>query len=431
MARGTKKGNKGAKIKMKRRPTKKVRKSINMKGGGKSARSRRRARAAATEYAQEDAARRAQELAERERAQELAERAERERARAAAQELNLPKLEELEAASIATVSFVPNAKEIKYLIKSSIAAMGALKDIDGSEESFKLSKTPSNPGLVPKNRNPNDTILAKLGRGDIGPGGEIGDKTVLTVINDQKIPLLQDSNGPNGVLTDCQNKYGKTRINLFHENEEQTSNLLKDYLKFRNENIKQIFDLYVDKMLENEKDGVVEQLGISEQVKEHYRNVCYIMDRINLKLKILEQNKLSDFGIGVVSYCQSWLRRGYDQNGNAHFSVMSPHFQTRFYIKDESKLRNGMSEDNEANIDTLIDSYRFIIERFTAIMQKDYGSTIPIMAKFTDEFQWEFEHENNYQAFINLDRLADQMGTGAEAEEKAEEEGGEEGGEEE
>ena len=329
---------------------------------------------------------------------------------------NFPKLEKLEAASIASVSFVPNKEEIDYLIVASKHAEDNRKA--GYEaRTPKLSKFIDKTMLVPETLKPNDTILAKLGRGaaerggrggdegawggaeGFGDGGTIGDKERLTVIPDGPMPLLETSNGPNGVLTDCKN-----RINLFHENKEQTKNLLEEYLNLRNENIRELFNLHVTKMGDSLvllDDQKLQSMGIHQEVKRHYNNVVAMMSQINNHLKQDDRSTLSELGIGVVSYCQSWLRRGHPLNGHAHFSVMSPHFQTRFYIKSDDTLAQTCNIQ-----DQLLDSYRFIIERFTDIMQDGYGTPL-IKTKYIKNGQ--FNYRTPTPAFIHLDGLAEYM----------------------
>ena len=109
-------------------------------------------------------------------------------------------------------------------------------------------------GLCPDSLDPNDTVLAGMGanrtvEGAVWKpegGGTIGDKNVLTVINDKYMVFGGSSNGPNGVLTDCQEKYGSNRINLFYHNENKTKKLLNDYLTLRNNELDKIFHLFVD-----------------------------------------------------------------------------------------------------------------------------------------------------------------------------------------
>lgn len=236
-------------------------------------------------------------------------------------------------------------------------------------------------GLAPESLNPNDTILAKLGRGDIGPGGKIGDKTVLTIIDDRNMPLGGGSCGPNGVLTDCQNPpYGPNRINLFHENRHETERLLMDYLAMRNANIDEIFKMYVLKLQKHRDQGykidIAKDMILDPKLHRQYSDTC---DMFDIVLK--SGKSVLECGISCTSFCQTWLRNT-GKVGDAQFSVMSPHFQTRFYVSDAESLKDcGVSEE-------MIQSYAALIWYFTESMQKEYGI------------------EGGGQAFINLDRLA-------------------------
>ena len=293
----------------------------------------------------------------------------------------LEKLKEIEAESINSVSFVPTDDEINYLYQ---ASTDALKDLVEKNRGPKLSKLHfvlGSFGLLPNSLNPDDTILSQGGRGEVVyiKPTKISDE--ISVIKDRAMPLGGLSNGPNGVLTDCQNKYGENRINLFQKDKETTKKLLDDYLRLRDENINAIFGLFVKSLLDGKKGKYMRndptKSQLEKKLHDHYDNVTNMMSLINDKL---QEKTLDDMGIGVVSYCQTWLSRGvdkktgetYEKNGNAHFSVMSPHFQTRFYVKDLQKLRESIKVEFNH-----IPSYIILIQHFTSIMQEDYkGSFI-------------------------------------------------------
>jgi len=327
---------------------------------------------------------------------------------------------EIELQSIHTMSFVPSNEEIEDLCKASIKA---LNDINNNIRSSMLSKLyhlPGKIGLCPDDLNPNHTVLAGKGAGrkvdgsvwQPGEGGEIGDKNIMTVINDRNMPFGGGSNGPNIVITDCQKKYGKNRVNLFHQNTFDTIEMAKDVIQFRNKTLSSIFKLFVvhmcsrdfmvDFKLDPTKDTVLE-----ESLRSDYVNMCCLfrkvlecistftssitIGRLNqliengiIKSKCFPYTfTLDECGIGCVSFCQTWLRSG-SEVGEAQFSVMSPHFQTRFFIQDEDKLRTiaGVTEME-------IESYIRIIQHFDEIMGKDYGKS------------------GGGQAFINVDKLCD------------------------
>jgi len=298
----------------------------------------------------------------------------------------LKKLNEVEAESINSVSFVPTDDEINYLYNASTDALQYLVQKKRGATLSKLHFLSGSAGLLPDSFDPDDTILSRGGRGDL-----TGDPKFITplplsdeisVIKDQAMPLGGTSNGPNGVLFDCQGKYGKNRINLFQEDKETTKKLLDDYLRLRDKNINGIFGLFVDSLKKGKENNYMRndptKLKLEKKLHGDYDNVTEMMSLINNELK--KNKTLKEMGIGVVSYCQTWLSKGIDKNtkkrykmnGEAHFSVMSPHFQTRFYVKDLKKLRGSINvEDNH------IPSYINLIQHFTTIMQEDYkGSFI-------------------------------------------------------
>ena len=293
----------------------------------------------------------------------------------------LEKLNKIEAESINSVSFVPTDDEINYLYQASANALIDLEEKKRGPRLSKAYKLPAAFGLLPDSFDPDDTILSRGGRGDLT--GEPKFITPLplsdeiSVIKDQAMPLGGTSNGPNGVLFDCQGKYGKNRINLFQEDKETTKKLLDDYLGLRNENINAIFGLFVDSLKKGKENNYMRndttKSQLEEKLHQHYDNVTKMMSLINDRLQ--EEKTLDDMGIGVVSYCQTWLSKGidkktnetYKKNGEAHFSVMSPHFQTRFYVKDLENLRESINVEFNH-----IESYINLIEHFTSIMQEDY-----------------------------------------------------------
>ena len=285
--------------------------------------------------------------------------------------------------TIDSMSFVPTSSEYKQLIKHS---RGVLR-----KDRRNLSKLHSAPfdvsaaGLLPDSLNPDDTILSKIGRSEHALRLDI---SVFSVINDMKMPLGGGSNGPNGVLTNCNGIYGKNRVNLFHEDHEQTKKLLDAYISCRNARFSDIFGMYVDK-LNSFKGGTPIEYRIHpkkpeqipEHLRKHYDNVCLMMT-------LIKKHKKEEIVMGVDSFCQTWLRKDGAGVGDAHFSVMSPHFQTRFYIKSSIALINvpGITEE-------LIRSYIELVKYFQEEMSVPYG------LKGTD----------GKQSFINMDDLQDSL----------------------
>mmetsp|Transcript_61122 Transcript_61122/g.114285 ORF Transcript_61122/g.114285 Transcript_61122/m.114285 type:complete len:346 (-) Transcript_61122:24-1061(-) len=288
------------------------------------------------------------------------------------------KLELAERSSIAKVSFVPSGEEIQELLDQSRLAE---KDRAAGRRGPLLSKLfqlPGKFGLCPDSLNPDDTILAKLGRGSanggIGPGGSIGDASILTFINDRNMPLGSSSNGPNAVLTNCSDgKYGSPdhpRINLFYESEEKVMQLLGDFMSLRRENEAELFKMYVSKLQEHDEGGKsafkldpTKPELLSEALRPHYTNTVRMLQKV--AEAVGEHGSISDYGLEVNSYCQTWLRNGGGKGGTvgtAQFSVMSPHFQTRFFVASSEKLEAAKVTVAEK------ESYMALLQHFDHLM---------------------------------------------------------------
>ena len=284
----------------------------------------------------------------------------------------------LEHESLCSMSFVPSIAQINQLCVQSIVAEVARAAGKRGPLLSKLHALPGEHGCCPDSLNPDDTILCKLGRGDIGPGGSIGDKQVLTVIDDRNMPLGGGSCGPNGVATAC----GGDRINLFYRDIPQTRGLLDAYLALRSANEDAIFDYYVKKLVSSQGNYTMDP-GKDETLNpayhKDYDHVCVLMTLVRL-------HGFRKCGFSVNSFCQTWLRNG-SAVGNAEFSVMSPHFQNRFFVHDATQLSRVPGIN-----DALMTSYARLIQKFTQDMQKDYGVG------------------GGGQAFVNLDGLQTQLG---------------------
>ena len=312
------------------------------------------------------------------------------------QQYNYTSAAKIDSISIENMSFVPNKQEREALYKNSELAT---LDIIAKKRTPKLSKLynlPGKIGLCPDSLEPNDTVLAGMGANRVVEGavwipeggGQIGNKDIMTVLNDKCMLFGGGSNGPNGVLTDCNMLYGGSRVNLFYCNEDKTKSLLKDYLEFRDKELKNIFHLLVEHIhktefiddfkLDPKKDKTPDNL-LSKELQNDYKNLCEMFHWLDTNEK-----ELSDCGIGCVSYCQTWLRKN-GVVGDAQFSVMSPHFQTRFYVTDDDKvLSSGITQEE-------LNSYIKLVEHFNKCMDKPYGIG------------------GGGQAFVNLDLLAKEL----------------------
>lgn len=298
-------------------------------------------------------------------------------------------VEEVERTSLESMTFVPTDAEIDELIEKSLEAEKLRSAGQRGPLLSKLHQLPPNVGLCPESLNPNDTILAKLGRGDVGPGGKIGDKEVMTIIMDRNMPMSPgNSCGPNGVLTDCQNKYGPHRMNLFHKDLATTKTLLSDYLAVRNNNAADLLKMYCSKLSHEDhrekfKLDPGKDATLDEELRPHYVNTCKLFNLLSEQLK---SNDLGSVGLRCISFCQTWLRKG-TPVGNAQFSVMSPHFQTRHIVSDEAKVKALLGEQAEE----LLQSYATMVTKFDESMSKDYGQA------------------GGGAAFVHLDDLADKL----------------------
>lgn len=279
-----------------------------------------------------------------------------------------------------------------------------------NEKNGKAEGKYRNPGLCPVSLNPDHTILARLARGDIAAplrGYVWGSNDTLTVIDDRNMPLGGGSCGPNGILVDCNKEYGKSRINLFYP-EDDWPNLLNDYLAFRNENVEVIFAHYCNKFREHDVNYKFDVRGpdkesnkLAVDLRPHYSKARKLLCAVEAEVN--KGNKLSDLGIGVISFCQTWLRNdtrnGPAKVGNAQFSVMSPHFQTRFYVANGKLLSDALADNGDITLGHYR-SYVKISEDFGKTMQKEYGTDNPAAEK-----------GKSGQAFVHLDDLAAAIGS--------------------
>ena len=284
-----------------------------------------------------------------------------------------------ETSSILKMSFIPTniealctvAKEANILIESKTR----------DKKLSKLSHLPSKFGLCPASLNPDDTILSKIAK-RTSKGLESVSNEYFAVINDNNMPLGGGSQGPNGVLHCCNSvKYGRNRINLFGRDVDTTLQLANDYIEFRDANLINIFRMYVSKLnsyvgnwkLHPTKDGT-----LPENIRDAYTSTCGFLSAIVNKLPTnATANDLNELGVSVVSFCQTWQKG--NSIGEAQFSVMSPHFQTRFYVSDSNKLPEQSFK--------LIDDYGKMIDYFTNDM----------LAKGYEK------------AFVNIDKMLQNM----------------------
>ena len=218
--------------------------------------------------------------------------------------------------SIAAISFVPSEKTREAIYATATAAK------TNPSLCSKLNTPESEDGKV----DPSKSVLVNIATGQPLPWAptgmpepEIHDNT-FAILKDAFPPLLpsvhrsgalKGSNGPNGVLTEFGDDQ---RINLFDTDDAKTKDLLDAYLAFRAARKKAIFDL------------TLAQMAAAKDAPAEYHTTVQILRQIRAL-----SDKEFDATIGVVSFCQTWA--AYDQVDGPQFSVESPHFQTRFFIK--------------------------------------------------------------------------------------------------
>ena len=265
--------------------------------------------------------------------------------------------EQIDSTSIRKISFIPTPAQIHQLISHSNIVAQELRD---GQRTSNLSKTLDNTVVCPSTLNPDDTILCKLGRGDIGPGGKIGDPSKMITINDRPMPFGSTSLGPNTVVTDCQHSWGENRVNLFYKDIASTKMLINYFMGYR-ENYKQdIFRLFIDKFTSHSTDFNTGMGGFLESAfHSDYLTVCQMFT-------ILRNVPFHETGFSVMSFCQTWMKHN-STIPETQFSVMSPHFQTRFYIINEELVKShGVTDEH-------LKSYTNMIEHFDNIMAPLYG----------------------------------------------------------
>ena len=219
--------------------------------------------------------------------------------------------------SIAAISFVPSEATRKAIYATATVAK------TNPSWCSKLKPPASEDGRV----DPSKSVLVNIATGqplswalEGMPEPEIHDNT-FAILKDAFPPLLpsvhhrsgalKGSNGPNGVLTEFGDDQ---RINLFDTDDATTKELLDVYIAFRAVRKKAIFDL------------TLAQMAAAKDAPAEYQTTVQILQRIQAM-----STEEFDATIGVVSFCQTWASS--EGASGPQFSVESPHFQTRFFIK--------------------------------------------------------------------------------------------------
>ena len=217
------------------------------------------------------------------------------------------------------LSFKPNINFIKQLCEQSNIAVNDLnlKKINSLLLS-KLAEKPFalNAGMVAYH--PAETLFGMKPDEELQYQKKIK-KGFFAIVRDRDSPLINTSNGPNIVFIPVNNI-----INFFNNSLEETKDLINQLIEYRNENSENIWNIYIDHIIESE-----------DKFKKEAPNLFKMYE-------IISSNNISmeECGFGIVSFCQTWLRKDSDCVGVANFSIMTPHSQQKFYIKDLNKFLN-------------------------------------------------------------------------------------------
>ncbi|MAJ44340.1 MAG: hypothetical protein CMF96_06300 [Candidatus Marinimicrobia bacterium] len=216
------------------------------------------------------------------------------------------------------LSFKPDIFLINELIKQSNKAVNILnlKKIDSLLLS-KLAEKPFalNTGMVAYH--PAETLFGKKPDEELQYQKKINNG-LFAIVRDRDCPIINTSNGPNIVFIPEKDNI----INFFNIGLEETRDLLNELFKYINENYENIWNIFIDHIIESE---------------DKFKKEAPYLFRM---YKIISSNNLSmeECGFGIVSFCQTWARKDSKCVGTANFSIMTPHSQQKFYIKDLDKF---------------------------------------------------------------------------------------------
>lgn len=213
----------------------------------------------------------------------------------------------------------------------------------GGEATPRLTK-----GSCPESGLPNDTILSKLANDKFTQTHdyERTSGAKFAVLSDQTLPFF-GSVGPNIV----QVFPSETTINLFSlQKRRDFAEYLTRFNQFRNDNIVEIAQAYANTIQGARKqDG---QLFHKTHLltKEHSEWLLHFQ---NVMLKLITYIKgsphmpgkaLSEAGMSMSSFCQTWMRNDVATD-DAQFSIMSPHFQTKFNVVNIENMASKLHLD--------------------------------------------------------------------------------------
>lgn len=279
-----------------------------------------------------------------------------------------------------SLAFTPDKNEILLLCEKAKEAHTHVETGKRTNLLSKLHDRPPSDGLCPESLDPDHTVLSVLGTKATIKNDR------FAVINNRTITLAGGKNngsfGPNCVLYNC-----KGVMNLFDCQPNELQSKLDEFIQFRNDHSLEILRLYTEKLIEHKDAGYKISIKgddtLTSELQHHFNQLVSMYSALS---ELCKNNNIHEYGLGIQSYCQTWMRWG-DRPDEAQFSVMSPHFQTRVFIKDPYLLK-FILESNfpEMNVDSIFNSYEFL-HNYCVNSMAEYGI------------------EGGGQAFVNVDEL--------------------------
>ena len=227
----------------------------------------------------------------------------------------------------------------------------------------------------------------------LGTNGDVGPFAFIRDLADA--PYHGNSMGLIGVLrTFHESIYGTLRINLFQGklNEYARQSL---WQTIQDKDINRVREMLVDFL--NFRDIHVLKL-LSETVK-HMNDKGKTLSRNHQAIRDIlpycaSAPDFSHTGLGVVSFCQCWeVNQDGTVTSRPSFSIASPHFQTRFYVRGGERLKLYLSG--------FVHSYHKVdamLERYQTVM---------------DDLAERMKNTGYKKSFVNLDTLKMFLGAGS------------------
>jgi len=182
------------------------------------------------------------------------------------------------------------------------------------------------------------------------------------------------SMGPNILLKQFDDKaFGVDRINLFQGNIAKVKNMLCKLISFRNNNERKILTMIVEGMQQDQSKSGKNLLPASV---------------LSLFTLCMEAPNLYACGCELRTFCQTWECG----TNKVNFSVATPHFQTRVYVKSGLKLKAFLESLSSPHCKKLIKEHSIMS------MFMDYTMT---STKLTQGFM----NSGYEKKFVDLDAL--------------------------